>query len=199
MSARRAAPLKIDAGGWVTGIERRPSPHFDARPAGVAIELLVIHNISLPPGRFGGGDVLRLFAGSLDCSAHSFYASLIDLRVSAHFFIDRAGRIVQLVSCADRAWHAGVSAFEGRDDCNDFSIGIELEGTDTSGFTATQYAMLARLTRALAGAYPLGALRGHCHIAPERKTDPGRFNWRRLRRDAGLPAAWLPRAPVPVA
>jgi AmpD protein len=170
----------VDASGWVRGIERVVSPFFDARPASSAVDLVVIHNISLPPGRFGGG-------------AHPFYARLAGVRVSAHFFIDRAGDAIQFVSTADRAWHAGVSRFEGRSNCNDFSIGIELEGTDFTPFAAAQYATLACLLRILCAALPLRAVRGHSDIALERKTDPGPFfEWARLRAHARLDASLFP-------
>jgi AmpD protein len=171
------------------------SPHCDARPADTPIELLVVHNISLPPGEFGGDAVLQLFAGTLDCSAHPFYAELVGLRVSAHFLIRRTGHVMQFVSCADRAWHAGVSSFEGRARCNDFSIGVELEGSDDTPYGDAQYQALCELTRALAAAYPLRAVQGHCHIAPERKTDPGpSFDWPRYARAVALPRLVFPTA-----
>lgn len=189
-----AQPLRVAADGWVDGLTKLRSPHCDARPEPLSIELLVLHNISLPPGRFGTGSVEQLFCGRLDTTAHPFFELLAGARVSAHFLIDRTGRIVQFVSCAERAWHAGASAFEGRRGCNDFSIGIELEGTDFNAFAPAQYDALARLTRALCAALPLRAVRGHCHVAPDRKTDPGPlFDWQRFGRDAGLPPDWLPR------
>jgi AmpD protein len=171
----------VDAEGWLAGATRVESPFHDARPADAAIELLVVHNISLPPGRFGSGDALRLFTGTLDVTAHPFYAVLAGVRVSAHFFVDRGGAVTQLVSCRARAWHAGVSQFEGRSNCNDFSIGVELEGTDFTPFADAQYQTLARLVSVLRDAYPLRALRGHSDIAAGRKTDPGPlFDWSRL-------------------
>lgn len=177
----------VDDAGWVAGVTRLESPFHDARPAGTAIELLVVHNISLPPGRFGSGDVLRLFTGTLDAGAHPFFATVAGQRVSAHFFIDRGGEVTQLVSCRRRAWHAGASHFEGRSRCNDFSLGVELEGTDFAPFTDAQYAALALLVAALRAGYPLRALRGHSDIAPERKTDPGPFfDWSRLAAHADL-------------
>jgi AmpD protein len=183
----------VDNAGWVAGATRVASPFHDERPAGTAIELLVVHNISLPPGRFGSGDVLRLFTGTLDARAHPFFATVADQRVSAHFFIDRGGDVTQLVSCRRRAWHAGASRFEGRSRCNDFSLGVELEGTDFAPFTDTQYAALARLVAVLRAAYPLRALRGHSDIAPERKTDPGPFfDWSRLAAHAPQHADLLP-------
>ena len=157
------------------------------------IELLVLHNISLPPGRFGSGCVERLFLGSLDAAAHPFLELLAGLHVSAHFLIERDGRATQFVGCHQRAWHAGASVFEGRSGCNDFSIGVELEGTDFTAFEPAQYVTLARLTTALRSELPLRAVRGHCHVAPERKTDPGPlFDWHRFAALADLPARWLP-------
>jgi len=142
--------------------------------------LLVIHNISLPPGEFGGDAVIQLFANSLDTKAHPYYAQLEGLKVSAHFFIRRNGEIIQFVPCSKRAWHAGASQWRGRERCNDFSVGIELEGTDAEVFTSKQYASLARLTRRLRRAYPIREIVGHSDIAPERKTDPGtNFDWPR--------------------
>lgn len=183
-----AAPggLRPDREGWLAAARRLPSPNRDARPPGCAVELLVIHCISLPPGRFGTGDVERLFANQLDPAAHPFFAQLQGLRVSAHFLIDRDGRLTQFVPCSDRAWHAGASAWEGRPGCNDFSIGIELEGSEFEPFTEAQYAALDGLQRALCEAFPIRATRGHSEIAPGRKTDPGPlFDWTRIRRDAG--------------
>lgn len=189
----RILPLRVGDDGWVADIERRPSPNFDARPALAAIELLVIHSISLPPGRFGGGAVQRLFANAMDGHGHPFLEALSGLRVSAHFLIERDGRVIQFVGCSDRAWHAGRSSFEGRDDCNDFSLGVELEGTDFTAFEPAQYAALAGLTVALRRACPLRAVRGHSDIAPGRKTDPGpMFDWRAYAARAQLPDGWLP-------
>jgi N-acetyl-anhydromuramoyl-L-alanine amidase len=158
-----------------------PSPNQDARPDGVAIELVVVHGISLPPGRFGGRAIQRLFTNTLPVHAHPYFATLADVRVSAHFLIHRGGRIVQFVPCARRAWHAGASQWRGRERCNDFSIGIELEGGDDVAYTGPQYASLARLVHALARRYPVREVVGHGDIAPGRKTDPGpAFEWRRL-------------------
>ena len=171
------------ADGWLTDVRHCPSPHFNDRPPGTAVSLLVIHNISLPPGQFGTGDIERLFCGSLDCRSHPFYRQLQGLRVSAHCLIDRCGEVCQFVSFRKRAWHAGVSAFAGRDNCNDFSIGIELEGTDSLAYTEAQYHRLAELTTVLMRHYPAivpSRIVGHCHIAPQRKTDPGdAFDWAR--------------------
>jgi N-acetyl-anhydromuramoyl-L-alanine amidase len=184
----------LDAEGWLHDARRTPSPNFDARPAGVAPRLLVVHNISLPPGCFDGDAVIELFQNRLDCEAHPYYqAHLRDVRVSAHFLIRRDGTLLQFVSCDARAWHAGLSNFFGRARCNDFSIGVELEGTDTLDFEDAQYAQLARLARLLAERYPLVACAGHEEIAPGRKTDPGpHFDWPRFAAAAALPARFFP-------
>ena len=176
---------QIDDAGWHRDARHVPSPNFNARPADSGPSLLVVHCISLPPGHFGGRDIDALFCNRLDCAADPFYAGLEGLRVSAHFLIDRAGALTQFVSCLDRAWHAGASSWGGRSDCNDFSIGVELEGTDRTPYQAVQYDRLAALTRDLRRAYPAlaaGAVVGHSDIAPGRKTDPGpAFAWSRLR------------------
>ena len=177
-AAAGAARFGLDRAGWCAGAQRYPSDHCDARPPGTAISLLVIHNISLPAGQFGTPHVSDLFTGRLDYNADPAFAGLRGLRVSSHFLIRRDGRVIQYVSANDRAWHAGRSCFAGREQCNDFSIGIELEGTDFSGFEAAQYAALAALTVALQARYPLTDVQGHEHIAPGRKTDPGAlFRW----------------------
>lgn len=164
--------------GWCGDVLRTASPNFDARPADAKVDLLVIHNISLPPGQFGGPAIQDLFTNCLDCDAHPYFDQLRALRVSSHFLIRRDGTVMQFVSTCDRAWHAGLSSFGGRERCNDFSIGIELEGTDFEPFSVIQYEMLAALTVALQVAYPLTDVAGHEHIAPGRKTDPGPFfNW----------------------
>ena len=178
--------MRIDPdSGLAADVPYLPSPHCDERPAGVTIELLVIHAISLPAGEYGGPDVPALFRGTLDCAGRSDYADLAGLRVSAHFFIRRDGQITQFVPVHRRAWHAGASHFTGRERCNDFSLGIELEGGDHDPFTPPQYATLATLTRALRVAFPaIGAeaIVGHSEIAPGRKTDPGpHFDWARYR------------------
>jgi AmpD protein len=175
--------LAIDAAGCANLAHQIPSPNHDARPAGTHVTLVVIHGISLPPGEFGGDAIVRLFTNRLDPAAHPYYASIANLHVSSHFLVRRDGRLLQFVSCNERAWHAGVSRFRGRAHCNDFSIGIELEGTDDLPYEAGQYAMLARLLRALGRRYPIQHVTGHSTIAPERKTDPGpAFDWPRLRR-----------------
>ncbi|WP_341782100.1 1,6-anhydro-N-acetylmuramyl-L-alanine amidase AmpD [Ectopseudomonas mendocina] len=172
--------------GWFQGVHHCPSPNFNARPTG-EISLLVVHNISLPPGQFGTGKVLEFFQNRLPTHEHPFFAEIATLQVSAHFFIERDGRVTQFVSCLDRAWHAGVSWFDGRDNCNDFSLGVELEGTDDLPYSDAQYARLAELTRQLLDAYPALStqrIRGHCDIAPGRKTDPGpAFDWSRLHAE----------------
>lgn len=185
--------LRVGAEGWVDGVRKLRCENFDARPASAPIELLVVHNISLPPGQFGGQHVEQLFGNVLAGQDHPFLRQLQGLRVSAHFLIGRDGRITQFVSCKDRAWHTGVSRFEGRANCNDFSVGVELEGTDFTIFMPAQYEALAALTGALRAALPLRAVRGHSDIAPGRKTDPGpMFDWPRFARQAQLPPHWLP-------
>ena len=175
--------LTVDPVGFVRAAFQVPSPNCDARPEDVPISLLVIHNISLPPGGFGGDAVIRLFSNTLDASAHPFYRSLANFRVSSHFFVRRDGELIQFVPCARRAWHAGDSRWQGREHCNDFSIGVELEGTDSVPYEPAQYATLARLTRALRRRYPLTDIAGHSDIAPGRKTDPGpSFDWAGYRR-----------------
>lgn len=160
-----------------------PSPNQDERPAGEAVNLVVVHAISLPPDQFGGPGVTQLFTNSLDPAEHPYYREIAGLRVSAHFFIRRDGRAVGLVDPARRAWHAGLSCWRGRERCNDFSIGIELEGCDTQPFEAPQYQRLADLLHTLAAVFPLEAVVGHADVAPGRKTDPGPcFDWDELRR-----------------
>jgi AmpD protein len=185
---------EIGADGWCPQARRYDSPYFDARPDPAGISLLVVHNISLPGGQWGGPHVSDLFTGRIDYNAHPSFADLRGLKVSSHFFIRRDGRVIQYVSANDRAWHAGRSAFRGREKCNDFSIGIELEGSDDAPFEAAQYHALAGLTLALQRRYPLTDVQGHEHIAPGRKTDPGPcFDWlwyqRQWRKSAGLAGA----------
>ena len=171
----------IEPSGWLANANKIPSPNFNQRPDPSEISLLVIHNISLPAGNFGGPYVQQLFTNCLDCSAHPSFADLQGLTVSAHLFIDRRGGITQFVSFNDRAWHAGVSQFDGRENCNDFSIGIELEGSDDCAYSEAQYRELLAVTEGLQSYYPaITAARivGHCDIAPGRKTDPGAaFDW----------------------
>ena len=178
--------MRIDAQGMLVGGEYISSPNCDDRPAG-AIELLVIHSISLPPGEFGGDDVRRLFTNTLDAHAHPYYQTIAELKVSAHFFVRRNGQIIQFVPCLKRAWHAGNSCWQYRTRCNDFSLGIELEGSDAVPFADAQYDALHHLTIALRETYPLRGIAGHHDIAPQRKTDPGPyFDW--MRYLAGLAA-----------
>ena len=177
----RAASLGLDVDGVVVAARSMPSPNCDDRPDGASIDLLVIHNISLPPGEFGGRGVEALFTNSLNPADHPYYQTIQDIKVSAHFFIRRDGELIQFVPCLKRAWHAGRSNWRGRERCNDFSIGIELEGTDDVAFTDRQYRTLGELTSALTAAYPIQDVVGHSDISPGRKTDPGPcFDWERI-------------------
>ncbi len=176
--------MTLDEDGWLSpasgSFAKVVSPNCDDRPDAIEPSLIVVHNISLPPGVFGGRAIDALFTDTLDPSTHPYYEGLRDLRVSSHFLIRRDGEVVQFVSCARRAWHAGVSCFEGRERCNDFSIGIELEGDDTQAFESAQYGRLAALTDALTRRYAIVAVAGHSDVAPGRKTDPGPFfDWPR--------------------
>lgn len=167
--------------GWLQKADRVASPNVDERPEGVCVDLVVIHNISLPPGRYGGGHVQALFTNRLDPGEHPFFAGIADARVSAHLLIERDGRITQFASFDRRAWHAGSSEFQGRSRCNDFSVGIEVEGSDFEPFTDAQYDALNASLDALCAAYPVRFVCGHSDIATDRKTDPGPFfEWRRL-------------------
>jgi AmpD protein len=177
----RARP-EIDAVGLASCARFVPSPNCDDRPAGEVVRLIVIHSISLPPGEFGGDDIIRLFCNTLDYSAHPYYHGLRDLQVSAHFLIRRSGEILQFVPCSRRAWHAGASIWRGRARCNDYSVGIELEGADAIPYADAQYAALSALAAALLRSYPVEEVVGHADIAPGRKTDPGpAFDWPRFR------------------
>lgn len=171
--------------GWLQAVDRVESPNCDARPPGVVPELIVVHGISLPPGEFGGPWVDRLFCNTLPREVHPYFASLAGVKVSAHLLIRRTGAITQYVPFHMRAWHAGVSNYQGRSACNDFSIGIELEGTDTIPYEEAQYLALARVIAVLCAAYPLLSAEhivGHSDVAPGRKTDPGpSFDWPRAR------------------
>jgi len=193
--------FQLGEDGWAADAQRLPSPNFDARAEGAPVSLLVIHNISLPPGQFGGPYIEDLFCNRLDCDAHPYFDQLRALRVSAHFLIRREGEVMQFVSANDRAWHAGASTFCGRERCNDFSIGIEVEGTDFEPFDPRQYDSLSSLTLALCERYPLADVAGHEHIAPGRKTDPGPFfDWPHFRKSLiqkgrGVQAASIPRFP----
>ncbi|MDP1673651.1 MAG: 1,6-anhydro-N-acetylmuramyl-L-alanine amidase AmpD [Burkholderiales bacterium] len=178
--------MNIDAEGLIDGAEYIPSPNCDERPAGMGVELLVIHNISLPPGVFGGDAVIDLFLNRLDPRAHPYYETIATLRVSAHFLIRRNGGLLQFVPCTKRAWHAGQSSWRDRERCNDFSVGIELEGADDQAYSDAQYECLAALATALCARYPIVASVGHSDIAPGRKTDPGpAFDWRRYASGIG--------------
>lgn len=178
--------MMVDAAGRVDAARYVASANCDDRPSGEAITLLVLHNISLPPGEFGGDAIENLFTNELDPAAHPYYRTLTGVRVSAHFLIRRTGELLQFVPCAKRAWHAGASAWCGRNNCNDFSIGIELEGADDVPYTDSQYRLLAGLARALRRTYPIADIAGHSDIAPSRKTDPGpSFDWERFRSSIG--------------
>ncbi len=177
--------VKLDnRGQWLENVRRTPSPNCDDRPDGVEICLLVVHGISLPPGEFGTSCIDQLFTNTLDPAAHPYFEQIKDLTVSPHLLIDRSGQVTQYVPFDKRAWHAGRSEFNGRQNCNDFSIGIELEGTDDLNYEAVQYEVLATVIKELQQTWPLLAgnnIRGHCHVSPDRKTDPGPvFDWDRL-------------------
>ena len=173
---------KIDQLGRLPAARYIESPNHDPRPAGTEITMAVIHNISLPPGQYGSEDVAALFTNTLDPSAHPYFAGIHQSRVSAHFFIRRNGELIQFVPCMQRAWHAGVSSWQGRERCNDFSVGVELEGCDNEAFEDAQYAILGQLLIALKQAYPIRDVVGHSDIAPGRKTDPGPcFDWTRIK------------------
>lgn len=173
------------ANGWLSAASHCPSPNFNQRPMGAEVSLLVIHNISLPPGQYGGGYVQSFFQNCLEASAHPYFAEIASLQVSAHLLIERDGIITQFVSLDERAWHAGASSFAGVPNCNDYAIGIELEGTDDEPYTDIQYQQLAKVTRQLLATYPKltpERITGHAQIAPGRKTDPGpAFDWPRYR------------------
>jgi len=171
----------IDPDGWLAGVRRVESPNYDDRPAGTEISLLVVHSISLPPGEYGGDSIEKLFTNRLDPEAHPYFRQIEGLKVSAHFLVRRDGRVVQFVPVHRRAWHAGVSSWRGRSACNDFSIGVELEGTDDAPFEEAQYLALGELLARLRTALPLRDLAAHSDVAPGRKTDPGPgFAWDRV-------------------
>jgi AmpD protein len=173
--------MSIGPDGLLRGTRYVASPNCDARPRGAAVRLLVLHAISLPPGQYGGDAVERLFTNRLDAAAHPYFRDLAQLRVSAHFFVRRDGTLQQFVPVHRRAWHAGVSRWRALERCNDYSIGVELEGADNGAFADAQYRGVAQLTRALAAHLPLCACAAHSDIAPGRKRDPGaRFAWRRF-------------------
>ena len=169
--------------GWLGRARLCPSPNRDPRPPRTHVDLVVVHSISLPPGVYGGDAIERLFTNRLDWDAHPYYASIRGLAVSAHFLVRRDGGLLQFVSCDERAWHAGRSVWRGRADCNDYSVGVELEGLEGEAFDAVQYDTLAALIVELAQRYPIAAVAGHEHVAAGRKGDPGRgFDWRHLER-----------------
>jgi AmpD protein len=180
--------------GWYRFAHRVVSPNFGPRPQGAQVDLIVVHSISLPPGVYGGDEVRQLFTNTLDWDAHPYFQQIRGAQVSAHFFIRRGGELWQFVSCDERAWHAGKSSWQGRDNCNDHSIGIELEGLEGHTFEAAQYEALAAVCSAIAQHYPVRHIAGHEHIAPGRKQDPGPgFDWARLQRELAWPHACFPR------
>ena len=184
-------------GGWWRLARRIRPPHHNPRPVGATVSLVVLHSISLPAGEFGGPWVTDLFLGRLDTNAHESFAALRGLRVSAHFVIRRDGRVLQFVDTTRRAWHAGMSLWRGRANCNDHSVGIELEGLEGERFEALQYAALARLLRSLARRHPIHEVVGHEHVAPGRKHDPGAgFDWQRLRQLLRTKRLWLHGEPA---
>lgn len=184
-------PLWTD--GWYRFARRLDSPNFGPRPQGACIDLVVVHSISLPPGQYGGDEVQRLFTNTLDWDAHPYFQAMRGLQVSSHFYIRRSGELWQFVSCDERAWHAGQSAWRGRGNCNDDSVGIELEGLEGQTFEPAQYESLASLASALQQHYPIRHVAGHEHIAPGRKQDPGPgFDWARLAADLGWPQGFFP-------
>ena len=178
----RTSSFCVQIDGWMPAARRIDSPNFDDRPPEASVTLVVVHAISLPPSQFGSDDIARLFTNTLEPDQHPYFSTINTLRVSAHFLIRRDGELVQFVSCRQRAWHAGVSAWNGRERCNDFSIGIELEGCDELPFEDAQYARLVVLLAALQSCYPIDAVVGHSDISPGRKTDPGPcFEWRKIK------------------
>lgn len=182
LSSAPAIEIHLDALGWADVAQHIPSPNCDERPAGQAIELIVIHSISLPPGRFGGQAIARLFTNTLNHDEHPYYLGLRGLKASAHFLVRRDGQLIQFVPCVLRAWHAGVSLWQGRTRCNDFSIGIELEGCDETAYEDPQYQACNALIRCLRRVYPVRGIVGHMDIAPDRKSDPGPFfDWQRIQ------------------
>lgn len=179
--------------GWLPGVTHLPSPNFGPRPVGAVVDLIVLHSISLPPGQYGTGCVAQLFTNTLNWEAHPYFQSIRGLTVSAHLFIDRKGHITQFVSLDDRAWHAGASCWRGRSNCNDDSVGIELEGLEGQTFEPAQYHALAAVCGHIARLYPVAHVAGHEHIAPGRKADPGQgFDWPQLKVLLPWPARCYP-------
>ena len=190
------APGMLWRDGWYRFAHRCDSPNFGPRPAGAQVDLVVVHSISLPPGEYGGDEVRQLFTNTLDWDAHPYFKSIEGMQVSAHFFIRRDGALWQFVSCDDRAWHAGASRYRGRANCNDDSVGIELEGLEGEAFEEAQYEALASVCASLAQHYPVRHIAGHEHVAPGRKNDPGAgFDWDLLQRHLSWPRASFPFAP----
>lgn len=186
-------PRPLWSDGWYRSARRLDSPNFGQRPAHACIDLIVVHSISLPPGQYGGDEVQRLFTNTLDWDAHPYFQEIRGLQVSSHFYIRRNGEVWQFVSCDQRAWHAGASAWRGRGNCNDDSIGVELEGLEGQTFEPAQYDSLASLAAALQQRYPIRHVAGHEHIAPGRKQDPGPgFDWARLQAGLGWPHEFFP-------
>lgn len=194
MSLRNAPPRdSLWEGGWYRFARRLVSPNCGPRPPGAVVDLLVLHSISLPPGVYGGDEVQRLFTNTLDWNAHPYFKTIEGMQVSSHFYIRRNGELWQFVSCDERAWHAGVSCYRGRDNCNDDSIGIELEGLEGEHFEAAQYETLGSLCAALGQRYPVAHIAGHEHVAPGRKADPGAgFQWSALRQSLGWSSRYFP-------
>jgi N-acetyl-anhydromuramoyl-L-alanine amidase len=179
--------------GWLSTARKLASPNFGARPQQVVIDLIVVHSISLPPGQYGGGQVQKLFTNQLDWQAHPYFESIRGIEVSSHFYIERSGTLWQFVSTDDRAWHAGASRFMDRNNCNDFSVGIELEGLEGQLFESEQYQKLATLCQQLRLRHPIAHVIGHEHIAPGRKFDPGAgFDWSGLQKTVGWPSQCFP-------
>ena len=196
MSSSRHGALAF-RGGWHTGARIVPSPNRGARPDGAIVDLVVIHSISLPPGEYGAGHIEQLFINSLGWDGHPYFQQIRGTQVSAHFVILRTGELMQFVSCDERAWHAGRSSFQGRDNCNDFSIGIELEGLEGEAFAPSQYRSLVQLLAGLRACYPIEHVVGHEHVAPGRKQDPGAgFDWQGLALELAWPARCFPSMTV---
>ena len=197
MSDGYETPLVLDdSGDWFVDARRVPSPNCDERPGDVEVDLAIVHGISLPPGQFGGAQISEMFLNRLNWNDDPFYQDIKGLKVSSHLLVERSGALVQFVPLSRRAWHAGQSRFAGRDRCNDFSVGIELEGTDHVPYTGAQYRVLAAVLMVLMVRFPridIGHIVGHCHVAPGRKTDPGpSFRWPCLGAMLGAPRDWHP-------
>lgn len=181
-------------GGWYRLARHVPSPNFGPRPENTTIDLLVLHSISLPPGQYGGPEIEALFTNTLDWKAHPYFEQIRGTEVSAHFVVRRDGRLLQFVSCDARAWHAGRSSYLGRENCNNYSIGIELEGLEGDTFEPSQYEALQHVCHALSMRYPIRHIAGHEHVAPGRKQDPGLgFDWMLLQKTLNWPADCFPQ------